>query len=106
MRRQQLEQQIRAILRVDENYLSCGHLLAANESAGECGGEEQVVDLDRATAALAFFGANCKQLLGAEIPDDQLARFIGQENRVGDGVDDAVKQVPLTIEAGISGDVP
>ena len=79
--------------------------LPFDEPSGERRREEQVVDLDGAAPSFAFFGANREQLLGAQVADDQLARFVGQQNRVGDRVDDAVEQVPLAIDAGIGGDV-
>ena len=57
--------------------------------------EQHVVQLDGAPAALALLLGRGKQLLGARVGDDQPAFGVGEQNRVGDGVDDREEQRAL-----------
>ena len=56
---------------------------------------------DGAAPALARFLGRGEQLLRVAVRDDQLAFGVGQQDRVGDGVDDAVEQHPLLTESGL-----
>ena len=62
--------------------------------------EQHVVQRDGATPALARVLGRGKQLLRVAVRDDQLAFGVGQQDRVGDGVDDAVEQHPLLARLG------
>ena len=57
--------------------------------------EQHVVQLDGAPAAFALFLGRRKQLLGARVRDDQPSFGVGQQNRVGDRVDDGEEQRAL-----------
>ena len=105
VRGQQLEHQVRAVLRIDEDHLARRGQRVFDEASGERRRKKQVVDLDGAAPSFTFLRANREQLLRAQVADDQLAGIVGQQNRVGDRVDDAVEQVPLPIDAGVGRDI-
>ena len=66
--------------------------------ARQRGREQHVVQRHRAAPALALVLAGGEQRLGARVGDHDAAVGVGEEDRVGDGVDDAVEQRVLVAE--------
>ena len=98
-RAEELEQQVRSFERIDEQQLAPRHLDLADGAGRQRRGEQHVVQRGGAPPALARFFGRREQLLRVAVGDDQLAFGVGQQDRVGDGVDDAVEQHPLLAEA-------
>jgi hypothetical protein len=100
-RAEKLEQQVRSFERIDEQQLPARQFRHPDRAGRERRGEQHVVQRRRAAPALACFLRRRKQLFGVAVRDDQLAFCVGKQDRVGDGVDDAVQQHPLLPEAGL-----
>ena len=66
---------------------------------GKRRGEQHVVQRNSATPSLAGLLRRGKQFLRVQIRDNQLPLGVGHQNRVGDGVDDAVEEHPLLPES-------
>ena len=98
-RAEQLEQQVGAFERIDQQQLAARQLGHADGARRQRRREEHVVQRGGAAPALARFFRRGEQLLGVAVRDDQLAFGVGQQDRVGDRVDDAVEQHPLLAEA-------
>ncbi len=95
---EKLEQQVRSLERVDEQQFAPGQLGMGHGARRERGRKKHVVQAHRAAPALARVFRRGKQLFRVGVGDDQLAFGVGQQDRVGDGVDDAVEQHPLLPE--------
>ena len=98
-RAEELEEQVRSFERIDEQQLAAGHLHRTDGARRERGGEQHVVERGRAPPSLARFIGRGEQLFSVAVRDHQLAFRVGEENRIRDRVDDAVKQHPLLAEA-------
>ena len=96
---QQLEQQVGALERIDQQELAARGFDLGDRARRERGREQHVVQRDRAPPAFAGILGRGEQLLRVRVRDDQLALRIGEQDRVGDRVDDAVQQHPLLPEA-------
>src|SRR4030095_5678168 len=100
-RAQQLEQQIRSVLGVDEDDLA-GTQTTGNRGASQCRREMQVVQFDGMPAPFARALRPGEELLRSRVAAQQLALGIGQENRVADGVDDRKQQPSLALQATVA----
>ena len=94
-RAEELEQQVRAVDRVDEQQLAPRRARLLDRLAGERRREQHVVHPHGAPAAFTLLLRRREQREGARVRDQQPPFGVGQQNRVGDGVDDAVEQRAL-----------
>ena len=94
-RAEQLEQQVRSIGRVDEEQLATRRARLLDRLAREGRRQQHVVHPHRAAAALALFLRRREQRERARIGDQQAPFRVRQQNRIGDGVDDAVQEPAL-----------
>src|SRR6185436_172169 len=83
---------------VDQEQLVARRLGVFDRLGRERRREEHVVERDRAAPAFALLLAREEQLLGARVGDQQLAVGVGEQNRVGDRVDDRREQRALVRE--------
>ena len=84
----------RAVLGIDEDHFAAPRAASLHQPSRERRREEQVVDLDGAASALALSPARiAKSCSARKLPDARLAGLVGEQDRVGDRVDDAVEQV-------------
>ena len=79
-RRQQLEQQIRTVLGIDEDHFPDRGQRRLHQPSRERGREEQVVDLDGASSALALSGriaksCSARMLPMINFPDSSVSRI-------------------------------
>ena len=88
---QYLEQQIGPFAWIDEQQLA-RHRSTLDRDPRQRRREQHVVQFDRAAASFALFFAGRKQLLGARVGDDQTTLGVGQQNWIGDRVDDREEQ--------------
>ena len=91
-RAEKLEQQVRPIQRVDEQQLAPGGAGFLDGLARERRGKEHVVHPRGAAPSFALLLRRGEQGQRAGIRDEQAPFRIGEQNRVGDGIDDAVQQ--------------
>ena len=70
-------------------------VIAPVDSAAE---NSMLLRRNGAPPAFARVFGSGEQLLGVRVRDDQLAFGVGEQDRIGDGVDDAVEQHPLLSE--------
>jgi hypothetical protein len=101
-RRHQLEQKVRALERIHQQQFAPRHRRVRYRAGRQRSTEQHVVQRHRATPALARLFRGGEQLLGVRVRDNQLAFDVGEQDRVGDGVDDAVEQHPLLREAAFA----
>ncbi len=86
--REDLEQQVVPLVRVDEVELALALLVrAAHRRAREERAEQQIVDLDRAAPARRIRVAHEQQVLGALVLHDDVVPRVGDHHRVGERVD-------------------
>src|SRR5262249_2843097 len=100
-RAHQLEEAVRSVARIDERQLAARELAALARVARERRGEEPVVQRDGATTtfALLFFPSEVE--LGARVRDDEAPFGIREEDRIGNGLEDALEERALAIEASL-----
>ena len=92
---EQLEQQVRSVDRVDEQQLAPRGAGFLDGLARERRRQQHVVHPHGAAAAFALFLRRGEQRQRAGVGDEQAAFGVGQQDRVGDGVDDAVEERAL-----------
>ena len=92
---QELEQQVRAVHRVDEQQLAPRRAGFLDRLARQRRRQQHVVHAHGAAAPFALFFRRGEQRQRARVRDEQPALGVGEQNRVGDGVDDVVEQRPL-----------
>ena len=97
VRAEHLEQQVRAVARIDQQQFA-GVRRRIHGRPRQRRGEQHVVQLDGAAAALALFFGRGEQLFGARVGDDQPPLGVGQQNRIGHRVDDREEQRPLAAQ--------
>ena len=94
-RAEQLEEQVRAVDRIDEQQLAARRAGLLDRLARERRRQQHVVHAHGAAPALALLFRRREQRQRARVGDQQPALGVGQQNRVGDRVDDAVEQRAL-----------
>ena len=94
-RTQQLEQQVGSFERIDQQELATGHLRVPDGAGRECRREQHVVQSRCAAPSFARILRGREEFLRVRVGDDQFAFGIGQQDRIGHRVDDAVEQHPL-----------
>ena len=92
---QELEHEVRSVDRIDEEQLAARRTRFLNRLARQRRGQQHVVHAHRAAAPFAFLFRRGEQGQRTRVGDEQPAFGVGQENRVGDGVDDVVEQGAL-----------
>ena len=92
---EQLEHQVRSVGRIDEQQLAARRAGFLDRLARQRRRQQHVVHADGAAAAFAFLFRGGEQRQRAGVGDEQPAFGVGEENRVGDGVDDVVEQRAL-----------
>ena len=102
-RADQLEEEIGPVDRIDQEQLTALRFRALDDPAGQRGREQHVVQRDGATPSLAFTLGRHQQRLGPDVREDDAAFHVGEEDRVGDGVDHALDQRQLALEPALEG---
>jgi len=92
---EQLEHEVRTVHRIDEQQLTAGRAGLLDRLARERRGQQHVVHAHRAAPPFALFFGRGEQRQRAGVGDQQAAFGVGQQNRIGDGVDDVVEQRAL-----------
>ena len=103
---QQLEQQVRSFERIDEQELAARQFGLPDRAGREGRGKQHVVQARGTPPPLAGVLGRGEKLFRVRVGDDQLAFGIGQQDRVGDRVDDAVEQHPLLAEPRLGEQLP
>jgi hypothetical protein len=96
--RQHLEQQVGTVEGVHQVQLAGCAAARLDERLRQERAEQQVVDLDGPPPPLTVVRLRIEQMLGATVRQHDVVRRVGQQDGVGQGVEDGHQQVALTDE--------
>ena len=100
-RAEQLEQQVGPFGRIDQQQLAPPGLAFAEGGARQRRREEHVVQLHGAPPPFAHIVRRGEEHFRSRVRDDELAFHVGEQNRIGRGVDDVEEQRVLAAQPGI-----